>query len=100
MRVRVLIHLEGVTHADRSSPWGFAWWGECPEVSGYSVAADHLPELLSLAESGLPKFVGLPVEIEWRLVPNEVVNEGSRDASARDGVSTSIASHVEVPIAV
>jgi len=67
--IRVFVHLEAVGTAPGAA--GFSWWAESPDVPGYSAAADHLYDLLQLAEEGLPGFLGEQRDIEWRLVPGD-----------------------------
>jgi predicted RNase H-like HicB family nuclease len=51
--VRVIYHREGD-----------AWWGESPDVEGWSVAADSYAAAVRLAEEGVPFALGHEVELE------------------------------------
>ena len=96
--IRVFVHLEAVGTA--SGATGFSWWAESPDVPGYSAAADHLPDLLRLAEEGLPGLLSQQrVDIEWRLMPNDSTSEGDALPAKRQYVATSVASHVRVTAA-
>lgn len=47
MHVDLFIHLEQV------SPTSAVWWGESPDVPGFSVTAESMAELFTLAEKAL-----------------------------------------------
>lgn len=61
MQIYLQIHLEPLPE----EPF-FSWWAESDQLPGFSAAADHLPELLSLVEEGARQM--LPGE-EIELVP-------------------------------
>jgi hypothetical protein len=98
-KIRVFVHLEAVNTAPGTA--GFSWWAESPDVPGYSVAADHLYDVLQLAEDGLPGFLDQEqVDIEWRLVPNDSSSEGDALPTEHLGfVATSIESLVRITAA-
>jgi hypothetical protein len=64
MRVRLLVHLE-------STPEGVVWWGESPDVAGFSVWSDRLNDLITRAAIALEDvlsadgraFEGVDVEL-------------------------------------
>lgn len=70
MDVRLLVHLE-------EGDGGTTWWAESPQVSGFSVAADTLNELQSLAKWALADILsedGKDAEslsVTFELVENE-----------------------------
>ncbi len=47
MDVRLLVHLERVSEGST------AWWGESPDVPGFSVTSDSLSDLLARAQWAL-----------------------------------------------
>ena len=60
MRIELLIHLEPVP--EQEEPY-LVWWGESDEVPGFSVAADHLPQLLQRAREALHAEVDTDIDL-------------------------------------
>lgn len=81
MRVEVQLHLEAVPDE------GFVWWAESPDVSGFSAAASHLPELLERCDSALSEILDDSLEIAYRMVSLDSLPRGADLEPARSGDS-------------
>ena len=65
MQICLQIHLEPLPE----EPF-FSWWAESDQLEGFSAAADHLPELLSLAEEGARQMLpGEEIELVAQIAP-------------------------------
>lgn len=81
MEVQIAIHMEV---ADEGVSPHFVWWAEAPSVSGFSAAADHLPDLLVQSREALSEILGTPVTLASVLT-------AETDSSSGDGVETETA---------
>jgi len=48
MEINLLVHIEAIEEEKK-----VVWWAESEELPGFSSAADHLPELLSLCREAI-----------------------------------------------
>ena len=62
MSIVVTVHLEQT----EDEPRALVWWGESDAVTGFSVAADHLPDLIRRAQESLAEVVGAS-DIEFQV---------------------------------
>lgn len=50
-----------------------SWWGESPDVDGWSAASDSYAEVVKLAEEGIPFALGHDVALEHYVPAGEHV---------------------------
>lgn len=68
MKVIVVVHLEPVEDTDS----GFTWWGESPQIPGFSIGDEVLPELARRARVAVPEILDRSdVDIDFQLASDD-----------------------------